>query len=88
MSNQIDDGGPAFPIPPYGTGDPRDGMTTARDGLSLRDWFAGQALATMTASTYWCEDPQKKINLEHYGAEARTAYAVADAMLAARKEKQ
>lgn len=40
------DGGPAFPITPVGTGDPRDGMSTGSSGMSLRDWFAGQATAT------------------------------------------
>lgn len=36
----IDDGGPAFPVPSVGTGDPRDGMTQGSDGMSLRDWLA------------------------------------------------
>ncbi len=40
-------GGPFFPIPPCGTGDPRDGMTTGREGATLLDYFAGQALAGM-----------------------------------------
>lgn len=36
------DGGPAFPVPSVGTGDPRDGMTRGSDGMTLRDYFAGQ----------------------------------------------
>ena len=32
--NQINDGGPAFPI-----------LRSDQAGMSLRDWFAGQALA-------------------------------------------
>lgn len=47
---QIDDGGPMFPVPSVGTGDPRDGMTCGHDGASLRDWFAGEALAGMLAN--------------------------------------
>ena len=44
MSNKINDGGPAFPVPSVGTGDPRDGMTRGSDGMSVRTWLAGQAM--------------------------------------------
>lgn len=37
-------GGPAFPIP-------SDGMTAGHNGMSLRDWFAGQALAGIMANS-------------------------------------
>jgi hypothetical protein len=37
MSAQIDDGGPAFPN--------NDAHGCAYAGMTLRDWFAGQALA-------------------------------------------
>jgi hypothetical protein len=43
MSMYYDDGGPAFPIPPVGTGDPRDGMAGGSSGMSLRDYFAAAA---------------------------------------------
>lgn len=33
----INDGGPAFPVPEYAD-------TEIRRGMSMRDWFAGQAL--------------------------------------------
>ncbi len=36
------DGGPAFPLP-EGAGD------TGRRGMSLRDWFAGQALTSIAS---------------------------------------
>jgi hypothetical protein len=58
------DGGPAFP--PMIKGAPL--------GMSLRDWFAGQALAE-TARDYTAT------------AAALLAYDYADAMLAARKAK-
>ena len=48
--NGLNDGGPAFPIPPVGTGDPRDGMSQGSYGMTLRDWFAGQALAGLLAN--------------------------------------
>lgn len=64
MSTPIDDGGDAFPHP--------DGSF----GMSLRDYFAGQAMQA------W---------IHHYGdtkeGTAEAAYDYADAMLAARKEK-
>jgi hypothetical protein len=69
MSTQIDDGGPAFPIP-YGQVMSEDGK-----GMTLRDWFAGQALAGLLANggaVSWEDD-------------ATNAYTVADAMIEARK---
>lgn len=42
--SETNDGGPAFPLnSPSGTPE----YMPARDGMSLRDWFAGQALAGM-----------------------------------------
>jgi hypothetical protein len=75
-----DDGGPAFP---HGTpilladGTYRDG----RVGMTLRDWFAGQALSGFVAH------PSIKLDEEDVGVElARAAYAFADAMLAERSK--
>jgi hypothetical protein len=65
---KIDDGGAAFPTnSPY----------NSRAGMSLRDWFAGQALASMglRGLKTWTD---KEI--------ATAAYSYADAMLAARKD--
>ena len=67
MSAPIDDGGDAFPHP--------DGSF----GMSLRDYFAGQALAGM------CANPDLTSFLP--APMACAAYKIADAMLAARKEK-
>lgn len=66
---KIDDGGPAFPTSlsaegPFG-------------GMSLRDWFAGHALAGLIAQT------TKADLAEEF---ARQAYVAADAMLEARKK--
>lgn len=44
------EGEPAFPIPPVGTGDPRDGMTTGSPGMTLRQWYIGQALMGFNAN--------------------------------------
>ena len=59
----VDDGGPAFPC-----------VTTA--GMSLRDWFAGQALAGMLAY------PAPGAPIPRVVAKA--AYEYADAMIAER----
>ena len=70
----IDDGGPAFPSEQGHTPDGKWNQTYI-PGMSLRDWFAGQALVGVlnweTATT-----PYER---------AKCAYAQADAMLRARK---
>ncbi len=78
MNAQINDGGPAFP-------------TSYRDcghsGMSLRDWFAGQALAGIMANA----DYAKHINHEHHHwriSNAAHAYDAADAMLGMREKGQ
>lgn len=42
MSDEIDDGGPAFPESYVGGDTPHEGVG---GGMSLRDWFAGMALS-------------------------------------------
>lgn len=64
-----DDGGPAFPS--HGS----MGEVT-HEGMSLRDWFAGQALAGLLAA-----DVESGWAME---AAAKTAYRYADAMMQAR----
>jgi hypothetical protein len=63
-------GGPAFPT------EPRSSVHGKKyDGMTLRDWFAGQALAGLLAqggSATWERD-------------AENAYQAADAMIAARE---
>ena len=69
------DGGPAFPRPhghlpdhPYYSGN------SAEAGMSLRDWFAGQALEGRGYDGWGAQDI------------AEMAYEIADAMIAARSE--
>lgn len=89
---KIEDGGPAFPhqMPSHMmatvTGaHPMGGFTpevaTFHFGMSLRDWFAGQALTGIIAS------PAAIIGHPDTDREATAAvaYEYADAMLAARK---
>ena len=73
--SEHDDGGPAFTaaFPTYSP-------NPAGQGMSLRDWFAGQALAICYArfTPYADPDPEDL---------ATQAYFIADAMLAARKDQ-
>jgi hypothetical protein len=66
MSTKKKDGGPAFPTQssPYFT------------GMTLRDWFAGQALTAPWSSNFEVSEA------------AEIAYEFADAMLAARAKKE
>ena len=90
-----DDGGPAFP------GTYREGLPTGgsilvqRDGMSLRDWLAGQAMNGIVreAFRYMVERPDGDSAQHAVMTDAAlrvlseigtVAYAQADAMLAAR----
>ena len=55
VMSKIDDGGPAFPVlAPMMVSDGSPGsaapIRSALDGMSLRDWFAGQALTGIASS--------------------------------------
>jgi hypothetical protein len=68
--SKIEDGDSAFPCPDT---EYRQGAV----GMTLRDWFAGQALTGLLADPN-CNQP--------YSSFADDAYRIADAMLAVRKE--
>jgi hypothetical protein len=86
MSDPIDTGGPAFPL---------QGFTTASGhtewpifGMTLRDYFAGQALAGVLAN---CGGPIQANGMSGWGFVncegkdvAQCAYEIAGAMIAAR----
>ena len=79
------DGGPAFPTLKslHGYTD-RDGQCFSAEsasGLSLRDWFAGQALAGCN----WAKIDSAESTLFE-DLVARMCYGIADAMLAKRRE--
>ncbi len=95
MSNTTkDDGGPAFPqhdLSGYGMGpvSSADGLRYKVNGMSLRDWFAGQALCAMELkndSQFSQNDHNSGLPLKFSAWAASAAYRIADAMLAARKE--
>ena len=70
--NWAEQGGAAFPI----SHSNEPGAYEAETGMSLRDWFAGQALAGLLADTNVLGSAPEVAN---------AAYRFADAMLAARK---
>lgn len=71
MTGSIKDGGPAFPV---------NRETFTRVGMSLRDYFAGHALAGLLAA-----DAKYGGRTDNREALAADAYGFADAMLAARE---
>lgn len=83
--SKIDDGGPAFP-----QNDAVVNRINNLDGMSLRDWFAGQAmsgLVVMSATREWrgLMDDVKDDGEEDEAVVAEMAYRIADAMIAASK---
>lgn len=75
MSEQHNDGGPAFPR----TSSPAT-FDNGAQGMSLRDWFAGQALP-------WCL-AEFGGNAEDQTQPVEAAYQIADAMLVARANRE
>lgn len=88
-----DDGGPAFPRP-------ASEYTSGERGMSLRDWFAGQALAGLCADGAADLDVSRVPSPQEGGSTetsygdiadrldlAEEAYRIADCMLGAREEE-
>lgn len=77
-----DSGGPAFPRP-ISTDERNVACNVAweQEGMSLRDWFAGQALAGICANPAHVTEAQGAAALV-----AKAAFFIADAMLAEREK--
>ena len=71
MNTPINDGGPAFPTATL--------AQKTEGGMTLRDYFAGQALAAVLVSPYYREASTKDV--------VERAYWFADAMLDERMEE-
>ena len=63
-----DNSGPAFPRDSYK--DLETGLVVMQNGMTLRDWFAGQALSSLAFE--YCNSPTTA---------ARLSYELSDAML-------
>jgi hypothetical protein len=86
MSDNIKDGGPAFPNPGHDNG-PGNFRGRPTDGMTLRDYFAAKAMGPCLVE-FW-----RGVAALEYGVPedwrmgiAIDAYAMADAMLAAREQ--
>lgn len=97
--SQINDGGPAFPIPLAATTDANhethviDAQDRCSGGMSLRDYFAGQALAGLVAKAPLLDAEGEhgpkfdKATLAQFRRDmAVSAYDYADEMLAVRSK--
>lgn len=85
-----DDGGPAFPITPpldLHCGGSAAGYDYPSPGMSLRDWFAGQAIAGLVVGCAGMlgNEFAAYAKGDCNAVLANRAYTLADAMLAARK---
>jgi len=85
--SEKDNGGPAFPVVPTMEGAGQWGY--AYPGMTLRDWFAGQALAGLLA-----DSKRSRKLYENAGGDdgilrcnSEWAYSLADAMLAERSKE-
>ena len=72
-AGHTDDGGPAFACA---------AENGHQEGMSLRDWFAGQALTSLEQFFYRSEHALSEGDAPQI---AKMAYAIADAMLAERE---
>ena len=75
----IDNGGPAFPLQSIGPN-----FVPGYSGMSMRDYFAAKAMNAFVAGLLSSGEPVIKGDDKDI---ARRAYEIADAMLAARKER-
>lgn len=82
--SKSNDGGPAFPY--VAEGGQNNGCSPELEhGMSLRDWFAGQAMAAIIGKIPFEEFPE---DFSPYKKTAIGAYDYADAMLAAREASE
>ncbi len=73
-------GGPAYPVTFEG-GDNNRETPSYHEGMTLRDYFAGQVLSSIYTGV--CPGEIEASYMQHRGA--KQIYAIADAMLEARK---
>jgi hypothetical protein len=94
MSAPINDGGPAFPCESYGHRNGKE-TTVPAQGMTLRDYLAGQALAGIVPQieakinelSYKDENFESEIKV-FFQVSAYRAYTYADAMIAVREVKK
>ena len=75
MSEEPNDGGPAFPV----VAESSHAHDAAFRGMSLRDYFAGQSLPGITSLSRFSREENKTA--------AKWAYEIADAMIQEREKR-
>jgi len=96
MSNSTTakDGGPAFPLGVVTSGNTSHVVYPAEQearGMSLRDYFAGQALMAVHQFAFVSDSRTDRLlvsEADRMGSLARTAYAIADALIAERAKAE
>lgn len=92
MAGKINDGGAAFPCPATAFATP-SGMSGSPGvpGMSLRDYFASRAMESLILKTEFARHEPTMIGNDPFAQDrfalSVSAYAYADAMLAAREAK-
>jgi hypothetical protein len=81
MSNEKNNGGPAYPC---AANESLGGYPA--NGMSLRDWFAGQAMAALIDSSFLSSWKAGRNNQSYAQLVSCCAYEQADAMLKAREQ--
>jgi len=83
MDDLLKAGGPAFPS----SSELGEGITSSFMGMTLRDYFAGQAMISLTSSELWVTGLDKAATqrtISYKQALAEQCYVMADEMLKAR----
>ena len=87
MQDQVNNGGPAFPVSENYDERRGEPITYASEGMSLRDYFAAKALHALMRDYGRGVTDGKVARSDNFPATASgAAYAMADAMLKARGE--
>lgn len=84
---KIDDGGPAFPVMHSIDGNWQKEPIEKFMGLSLRDWFAGQAMVGVIVGSAVVQEETGTAS-DYPSRVAEGAYEIADAMLSTRKNME
>lgn len=83
---QIDDGGAAFPVAMSEQTSTNQYCAPFQEGMTIRDWFAGQALNGICAGL--CSDHRESpeaYSRVDFTAAIKDSFKLADLMIAARK---
>src|SRR5690606_29234698 len=96
MTDNIKDGGPAFPLPVEDL-QCRFRFESGYGGMTLRDYFAAKAMAALIAEpvsegwpgtvAHWANQLQRHTQMSGPDIVAHVAYMMADAMLKTREMK-